>query len=358
MSTKGVVPKGNAARASMRGTGSSASPRDVSESSLLSRDPALLSILLKDQTTGKNIRWGTDIYQRFGHSSQDEMTVEAITTINEGMIRPRVDKPLEEQRMRSKDKAEVFTPAWVCNAQNNLIDEAWFGRPNVFNTPREDNKWEETDSICFPEGKTWKDYILAKRLEVSCGEGPYLTSRFDVVTGEMHPFLHRIGILDRKLRVLEEVYRTKKNWRQSDWIRWAGYALKSTYGFDWQGDNILIAREHMLYAVIDAHNHLFPRAELKLKHLKEFADIISWNIWQMDGLKCVVPETCHDESRQEDFFESELQSELTITRPCPGCKKNDIKLHNGIPCKIKDWACNKKSASFGDTIIPFRDLIK
>ena len=26
-----------------------------------------------------------------------------------------------------RGKAEVFTPSWVCNCQNNLVDDAWFG---------------------------------------------------------------------------------------------------------------------------------------------------------------------------------------------------------------------------------------
>ena len=39
------------------------------------------------------------------------------------IIRPRAVKSKEEQTQRAKDKAEVFTPAWICNAQNNLIDE-------------------------------------------------------------------------------------------------------------------------------------------------------------------------------------------------------------------------------------------
>lgn len=362
MAKKRAVPTGSEGCASMRGM--AVSPRDVSESSLLSLDPELLIILLKDRTTGKNIRWGTDIYQRFGHSSQEEMTVEAITSINEGVIRPRVDKPLAEQRMRSKDKAEVFTPAWVCNAQNNLIDEAWFGRPNVFNSPVGENNWKATPRIYFPKEKTWQDYILAKRLEVSCGEGPYLTSRFDVVTGAPYPFYSRIGILDRKLRVLEEVYNEKKaqkkgRWKRREWFRWAEYALKCTYGFDWQGDNILIAREHLLYAMIDAHKHLFPKLLLDFEHLERFAEIISWNVWQMDGLKGVVPETCHDETlqveQQTDFFKAEEQTELAIKRPCPGCKKNNLKLHNGIPCQIMDWACNARRK---DTPLLFRDLIK
>ena len=37
------------------------------------------------------------------------------------------------QQQRSREMAEVFTPSWICNKQNNLIDNAWFGRENVFN---------------------------------------------------------------------------------------------------------------------------------------------------------------------------------------------------------------------------------
>ena len=58
---------------------------------------------------------------------------ELITDKNGNIIRPRVAKTLEEQTARVKDKAEVFTPSWICNAQNNLVDSAWFGRTNVFN---------------------------------------------------------------------------------------------------------------------------------------------------------------------------------------------------------------------------------
>jgi hypothetical protein len=41
------------------------------------------------------------------------------------------DKQL--QQVRSRSMAEVFTPSWICKAQNNLIDAAWFGKKNVFN---------------------------------------------------------------------------------------------------------------------------------------------------------------------------------------------------------------------------------
>lgn len=34
-------------------------------------------------------------------------------------------------------KAEVFTPAWLCNLMNNHCDEDWFGRSDVFNVENE-----------------------------------------------------------------------------------------------------------------------------------------------------------------------------------------------------------------------------
>lgn len=54
------------------------------------------------------------------------------------------------------------------------------------------------------EGKTWKDYVKSKRLEVACGEAPYLVSRYDATTACPIPISHRVGILDRKFRVIDE----------------------------------------------------------------------------------------------------------------------------------------------------------
>ena len=105
--------------------------------------------------------------------------------------------------------AEVFTPSWICNAQNNLIDEAWFGRKDVFNreltTPDGQHTWKVNEAkITFPEGKTWKDYVHDIRMEITCGEAPYLVSRYDTTTGCFIPVDRRIGLLDRKLRIISE----------------------------------------------------------------------------------------------------------------------------------------------------------
>jgi hypothetical protein len=44
------------------------------------------------------------------------------------------------QQMRVREMAEVFTPSWVCNAQNNLIDNAWLEKDNLFNYEKIDEK--------------------------------------------------------------------------------------------------------------------------------------------------------------------------------------------------------------------------
>ena len=71
-------------------------------------------------------------------------------------ITSKKDKDLQQIRVR--EMAEVFTPSWICNAQNNLIDNAWFKRENVFNTKIVLENGTKTwivneDKITYPEGK-------------------------------------------------------------------------------------------------------------------------------------------------------------------------------------------------------------
>ena len=108
---------------------------DIKENELLAWHPELLRLLLLDQTTKRNIFWATDSYAELGDGYQwgDPITVEHITGEHGDTIQPRSVKSLEVQSQRSKDMAEVFTPSWVCNAQNNMADTKWFGRSDVFN---------------------------------------------------------------------------------------------------------------------------------------------------------------------------------------------------------------------------------
>lgn len=308
---------------------------DIKENFIFKLDNELLEILLKDRSSKKNIIWATDNYSHkgFGYQSSDEITVMRITGHNGNVIKPRTEKSQKEQITRIRDKAEVFTPSWVCNKQNNLVDNAWFGMEFVFNTESE-NTWNATTSaIQFPtaSGKTWQDYINDVRLEITCGEAPYLVSRYDTVSGNTIELSQRIGLLDRKLRVISENVNS-----EPEWYSWAKKAFQNIYGYEWQGDNLLLARENLLFTFVDYYENKFGLFPIK-EYLQEIATIISWNIWQMDGLKFVIPESCKEEEDSQLYlfdFSKEKQ-------PCPGCAKNDPYAHTGIYCIIKDWKEDK-----------------
>ena len=103
---------------------------DILENCILSADPELLYILLVDRTTGRNNIWATNDYSQNvdGFYYNDEITSGKITGDNWTLIMPRVLKEKQLQQARVREKSEVFTPSWICNAQNNLVDNAWFGR--------------------------------------------------------------------------------------------------------------------------------------------------------------------------------------------------------------------------------------
>ncbi len=311
----------------------------------------VLAVLLKDRSTGRNLIWATDDYAERGKGfgANDEMHIEQVADKDNPVIRPRVDKSADEQRQRVVKRAEVFTPSWICNKQNNLVDAAWFGwkKPNSspFNNeltrfdPQLELGWKSTCGkrrIAFPKGKTWQEYVKAPRLEVSCGEAPYLVSRYDTVSGRIIPIDERIGLLDRKLRVITENLGT---YDPQDWVYYAKRAVQSIYGFDWQGDNVLLARENILATVVECFNADFfgeacSYSKWTTKSLLEFAEIISWNIWQMDGIKFVIPMSCKPRVTKTALLDGTVE---THTEECPGCRKKDNSRHTGTYCKIMDW---------------------
>lgn len=305
---------------------------DIKENDIIKYDKELLPILLKDNSSKLNIIWATDNYVSLGdgYMTNDEIISPLITGKNGNVIKPRVNKNKTEQLSRVRDKAEVFTPSWICNKQNNLVDNAWFGAEDMFNIETQ-NGWQRVErAIPFPtaDGKSWQDYVRDVRLEVSCGEAPYLVSRYDTISGEPIELMNRIGLLDRKMRIVFENTNTSE-----EWCEWAKVAFESTYGFEWQGDSLLLARENMLFSFIDYHKEKFGNMPNSEK-LREIAKIISWNIWQMDGLKGVIPNSCHSHKVTTYNLFNEVEESITT---CEGCTKSNIHKHNGIYCKIKDW---------------------
>lgn len=323
---------------------------DISEFSAGKEYPLAFALLLRDMATGANIIWATDDYAHAGlpefYGKTAQMRAEMLTSGRaRRLICPRSLKPASVRKKRSRDVAEVFTPAWLCNLQNNLLDAAWFGRKRVFNKEKNGGKnWTAlTRKICrsafdargriaFPKGKTWRDYVSLVRMEAACGEAPYLVSRYDCTRTRKLPMpIHRrIGLLDRKLRVVSENADTR-----SEWIYWAKRAFESIYAFEFQGDNLLLARENLLFSFVDYFEAKFgerPSDALAA----EIAEIIAWNVWQMDALKLVVPFSCHDvpeDASPRLAFNDSLPKRL----PCPGCARGDVALHNGVRCRIKDW---------------------
>ena len=297
---------------------------DILEQELVELSEVVFEILLKDRTTENNICWGTELYMEVGGEfyPQEPITKALVTGKNTNVIKPRIAKALEEQTKRTKDKAEVFTPSWVCNEQNNLIDEAWFGKKNVFNIAN-NQTWEATkERITFPKNKDWTKYVDERRLEITCGEAPYLVSRYDTVTGKEIPIEQRIGLLDRKLRIVNE-----NTVSEEDWYKWVKRAYESTYGYEYQGDSLLIARENLLYTFIEYMEYRFSHIPTEIQ-LKEIAKIISWNLWQMDGITMTVPYSERPKNNQQlTIFDIFDEVELSDTEQ--------------IPCKIKDWRARK-----------------
>ena len=284
-----------------------------------------LKMLLKDKTTGKNIIFATSVYSRNGISIKetDEITVEALRQGISYQIQPRVLKKREQQQERTRAKAEVFTPSWICNKMNNYCDEEWFGRKNVFNT-EQGQKWQvNAEKIEFDTKDGWKKYVDSKRLEITCGEALYIVSRYDAATGEMIELKRRIGILDRKLRVVNE-----NTDDETEWFKWVLRAYQSVYGYEFQGDNLLIARINLLITFVDYMQDRWERIATDVE-LKKIANIIAWNFWQMDGITDAIP-FCGEIEKYHQFslfdFVTDDKSE----------KQRDEEARKAY-CRIYDW---------------------
>ena len=294
---------------------------------------AVLDTLLKDRSTGKNIIWATDppeelqtvMYEPVTDRSQ--ITAQQLGLTHYEVVLPRMMKQTDTQQQRTRKKGEVFSPAWVCNKMNNALDADWFGALRAEESAGQftvelPQGWKTVETpVQFPvcKGRTpaWVQYVQSRRLEVTCGEAPFLASRYDAATGEMIPVARRIGILDRKLRVVSENAATEDEWR-----KYATHAVQSTYGYEYQGDNLLLARVNLLLTYAE---HLQARWQRKPteEELQPIANIISWNLWQMDGLHLSVPGgKPQPEAEQLDLF-----SMFGAAEPQPPT----------VSCKVKNW---------------------
>jgi hypothetical protein len=227
------------------------------------------------------------------------MRPELVTGQMGQIIKPRALKSRELQKERTKSKAEVFTPVWIVKKQNDVVDL------NYLNDELE-------------------TYVKRIWLEITCGEAPYMATRYDMETGEIVPLNERAGFVDRKLKRINNEVDDK-----AEWQRLVTETYKSSYGFEWAGDSLLIARENLLYTYRDYYLAKWQE-EPPYDMLKQIAIIISHNVFQMDGLTFTIPLS----GKKEIIEETEIVLFGDET-------KQREKITPGIPVLITNWDTNK-----------------
>ncbi|NQH95487.1 restriction endonuclease [Streptococcus suis] len=233
---------------------------DISEESLARESTGLLRTLLKDRTTNKSIVWATHSYELLGKGFgvYDRITPSKVTGPYANLIQPRSEKSKYEQKDRTKVRAEVFTPTWLVKQQIDAVDQ----------------DFQDLDL---------EAYLNLKWLEITCGEAPYMVSRYETVTGQALDLEERVGFLDRKLHRLSQQVHEEESWFQG-----AVIAYQNAYGYEYQGDSLLLARENLLASFIDYYQAKFDQ-EPSPSQKQTIAQIISYNVLQMDGLTYTSP---------------------------------------------------------------------
>lgn len=247
---------------------------NIQDDILKLRAMGLLDDLLVDKTTEQNIIWASDTYSSYGagYGCREAISAELITGANAHIIKTRARKAMEQQSERTRQHAEVFSPFWICKKMTDYADKVW-------------------------TGKDWMGYVDSRHLEITCGESPYLVSRYDVETGEAVPIPERIGLLDRKLRAVNDNTQSEQ-----EWLKWAIRAFRATYGYDYQGDNVLISRVNLLMTFEEYLWERWKRKPTPAEYRKLIA-VITWNLWQMDGLTGTIPYGIAEEKFQViDWF--------------------------------------------------------
>ena len=272
--------------------------------------PLIYKILLIDRTTStprktKNIIWANDNYKKINpitYAATAQIKPELITGIKGSLIMPRALKESDLKKNRTKNKAEVFTPTWIIKMQNDAADINY-----------------KHDSL--------EEYVRRKWLEITCGEAPYMATRYEMETGEPISLIERVGFIDRKLKKINYEITDK-----AEWQRLVELAYKSSYGFEWNGDSLLLARENLLYSYCDYYNDKWKEPPL-YGLLESIAIIISYNVFQMDGLSYTIPLSEKKERVQ--------QLQLSLFDLNGAHEKTEWIITPGKRVRIMNWDTNK-----------------
>ncbi len=299
----------------------------------------IVRTLLVDRTTNKNIIWADREYEQLGegYDPYDEITLEKI--LDKRVIEPRVVKSIDQQAWRTKEKAEVFTPSWLCKQMVDCLDDAFFGdEPSGSIDGVAAGLTDERLALLALDNR-WQKYVDNRLLEITCGEAPFICSPYDATSGEFVSVDERIGFLDRKLKVVKRFTETYE-----DWFKWAIRALESSYGYEFQGDNLLIARINVFNTFGDFMRDAWGKTPDE-KEASLVVHIISWNLWQMDGLNdCVpsewdAPKPAEPEPAQMSLFD--LDAFLNLGDEGFPEKSIQPERQFAEKCMIYDWRAKK-----------------
>lgn len=290
---------------------------DISEEGIANDSGTLLTILLKDRTTNKNVVWASPSYEGMGKPFCADQPIKKNLIIGpyDSIIQPRVEKNKRNQEIRTRKRGEVFTPPWLVDKQVSIV-------------------MNEIGDISF------ESFIALRWLELACGEAPYIVTRYDSVSGDIIPVDKRVGFLDRKLQRIAEESTTEK-----EFIKWSKIAYESSYGYELQGDSLVLARENLLLSFCEHYDCKFGKLPT-MKVIKQIANIISYNIFQMNGLTKQTPYS----SDSKNNIQLNLFDEV-----------NDQEKKGDMFTLVKDWE-NKvlvsvDSISKGDEMMKFDVVI-
>ena len=272
---------------------------------------------------------------------------------------------------------QLFTPDWIVRYMvENSLGRLWVeGHPDtktqLLPTPEEQAAY--TAGNRDPEDTKWHYYleeaqqepqVQAQLSEISkqyadltpeqikvidpcCGSGHILAYLFDVlmqiyenygytprdaVTSILQNNLYGLDIDDRaaQLAYFAVMMKARRYDRRffSHTTQPHVYAIEESNRIEKpdQGDNLLLARVNLLLTYAEHLQARWQRKPTK-EELQPIANIISWNLWQMDGLHLSVPGgKPQPEAEQLDLF----SMFGTVKEQTPA-----------VSCKVKNWRSNK-----------------
>lgn len=158
----------------------------------------------------------------------------------------RFEKSAEDQKARTRKRGEVFTPIFIVE---KMVDEV-------------------------TKDLSREELIEKTYLDLCCGEGHFITTRYDPYTGAAVPEPERVGVLDVKLR---------KCAAQEE----GEAALRSVFGYEFQRDSLEIARQNVKETFLEWWNSRdWPAADEKA-----IEQTIEQRFILMNGLTYKDPET-------------------------------------------------------------------